>query len=39
MGTEPNLAPWPEWHEVNIWRDLGSPPITPDGTCWVIPER
>lgn len=36
---EPTLVPRPEWCGVSIWRDLGSPPVAPDGAYWIIPEH
>lgn len=36
---EPKEAPRPEWFEVCIWRDVGSPSMTPDGAYWIVPEQ
>lgn len=39
MENAPKITSRPEWREVSIWRDLESPPITPDGNYWIIPEH
>lgn len=39
MGIELAATSWPEWREVSVWCDLGSPLVTSDGAYWIISEH